>query len=77
MLLSSSRFVIMEAIVPPVTLYTRPGCCLCDEMKAGLERRGYTVNEVNIDLDPELKRKYGVDIPVAVVDGKVIAKHRL
>jgi len=61
----------------PVTLYTRPGCGLCDEMKAALEERGYEVREVNIDLDPELERKYGWDIPVAVRDGKVLAKHRL
>ncbi len=60
-----------------VTLYTRPGCGLCNEMKAGLEQRGYRVEEVNIDLDPELKRKYGRDIPVAVADGREIARHRL
>ncbi len=63
--------------VSPVTLYTRPGCGLCNEMKAELERRGYQVYEVDIDQDPELKRKYGHDIPVAVLDGKVLAKHRL
>jgi len=62
---------------PQVTLYTRPGCGLCERMKAGLEQRGYQVEEVNIDLDPELKRKYGNDIPVAVADGREIARHRL
>lgn len=60
-----------------VTLYTRPGCGLCDEMKAQLEARGHQVREVNIDLDSELERKYGWDIPVAVQDGKILAKHRL
>ena len=63
--------------MPPVTLYTRAGCCLCDEMKAALEQRGYVVVEVDIDADPELKAKYGLDIPVAVQDGKLLAKHRL
>ncbi|MEZ5367450.1 MAG: glutaredoxin family protein [Bryobacterales bacterium] len=63
--------------MPPVTLYTRAGCCLCDEMKAALEQRGYVVIEVDIDADPELKAKYGLDIPVAVQDGKLLAKHRL
>ena len=61
----------------PVSLYTRPGCGLCDEMKAELVKRGYEVYEIDIDLDPELKRKYGFEIPVAVQDGKVLAKHRL
>lgn len=61
-----------------ITLYTRPGCGLCDDMKESLERRGYRVREVNIDHDPELKRKHGWDIPVAVrEDGSLLAKHRL
>lgn len=60
-----------------VTLYTRPGCGLCDAMKAGLEQRGYQVREVNIALDPELKRRYGSVIPVAELDGKEIARGRL
>ena len=62
---------------PLVTLYTRPGCGLCDAMKTALERRGYDVAEVNIDLYLALKRKYGNDIPVAVLDGEEIARHRL
>ena len=61
-----------------VTLYTRPGCGLCGEMKQELLRREYQVREVNIDDDPELKKRYRVDIPVAVLaDGTVLAKHRL
>ncbi len=61
-----------------VTLYTRPGCGLCGEMKQELLRREYQVHEVNIDDDPELKKRYRVDIPVAVLaDGTVLAKHRL
>jgi hypothetical protein len=64
--------------MPVVTLYSRPGCGLCDEMKQELLRRGYQVREVNIDDDPELKKRYRVDIPVAVLaDGTVLAKHRL
>ena len=61
-----------------VTLYTRPGCGLCDEMKAELERRGYRVREVDIDQDEALTRQYGWDIPVVLrEDGSVLAKHRL
>ena len=60
------------------TLYTRPGCSLCDKMKQELLRRGYRLREVNIDEDPELKKRYGVDVPVAVLpDGTLLAKHRL
>ena len=61
-----------------ITLYTRPRCSLCDKMKAGLHDRGFTVREINIDDDPELTRRYGLDIPVAVrADGTLLAKHRL
>ena len=63
--------------MPLVTLYTRAGCGLCDKMKTALQERGYRVDEVDIDCDPELKRKYGLDVPVAYVDGKLLAKHRL
>lgn len=51
-----------------VTLYTRPGCSLCDTMHTALVRLGYRVTEVNIDDDPELTRRYRLDIPVAVRD---------
>jgi glutaredoxin len=61
-----------------VTLYTRPGCGLCDEMKAELVRRGYRVREVDIDRDEALLRRYMFDIPVAVrPDGSELARHRL
>ena len=61
-----------------LTLYTRPGCGLCDEMKAELVRRGHRVHEVDIDQDEALLRQYMLDIPVAVrADGSVLAKHRL
>lgn len=62
----------------PLTLFTRPGCCLCEEMKAELQRRGHTVVEVDIDEDEQLLRRYLLDIPVAVRrDGTVFARHRL
>jgi glutaredoxin len=66
-----------DAGMSVVILYTRLGCGLCDKMKAGLEARGYTVEQVDIDRDPELKRRWGRDIPVAVLDGEILAMHRL
>lgn len=64
--------------MPDALLYTRPGCGLCHEMKEALEARGYRVTEINIDTDRELKKRYGLDIPVATTpDGTLIAKHRL
>jgi glutaredoxin len=64
-----------------VTLYTRPGCHLCEEAKqAMLAARCeglYTLREINIDLDPDLVRRYGWDIPVVHLNGVETFRHRL
>ena len=64
-----------------LTLYSRPGCHLCHEMKAVVHRVAartpLTLEEVNIDTDPALEREYGVEIPVLLIDGRKAAKHRL
>lgn len=64
-----------------VTLYTRPGCHLCDEAKSAiaplLQEFGAQLREVNIDADPVLKDRYGWDIPVIFIGPKKAAKHRV
>ena len=57
-----------------VTLYTRPGCHLCDDARAVVEavcaELGETWTEVDIDGSEELTRTYGEEIPVTLVDGR-------
>lgn len=57
-----------------VTLYSRPGCHLCDDARTVIARvcadLGETFTEVSIDDDPELQRRYGEEIPVTLVDGR-------
>lgn len=64
-----------------LTLYTRPGCHLCDEMKAAIARAGrdepLTLEEVDISTDPALEARYGVEIPVLLVNGRKAAKYRV
>ena len=64
-----------------LTLYTRPGCHLCDEMKAVIARAAQdvplTLDEVDISTDPALEARYGVEIPVLMVDGRKVAKYRV
>ena len=64
-----------------VTLYTRPGCHLCEEAKRAILAAGcaaqYSLQEINIDLDPALTRRYGWDIPVLLINGVETFKHRL
>ncbi|MDT7602703.1 MAG: hypothetical protein QOF61_700 [Acidobacteriota bacterium] len=64
-----------------VVIYTRPGCHLCEEAKAEIARADctelFTLQEINIDADPELVRRYGDDIPVVTINGAHAFKHRL
>ena len=62
-------------------LYTRAGCGLCDELVADaqpiVERHGAVIRRVDIDQDRDLRRRYGWDIPVLLLDGEEICRHRL
>ena len=64
-----------------LTLYSRPGCHLCDEMKAVVQHVARTVplelKEIDISSDPALEAEYGLEIPVLLVDGKKAAKYRI
>ena len=64
-----------------VIVYSRPGCHLCDEAKAVIENSHssdhYTLEEVNIESDDELLRKYKYDIPVILIDGQEAFRHRV
>lgn len=64
-----------------VTIYSRQGCHLCDQMKAVVERVGRSVaiavEEVDVSTDPALEARYGSDIPVLLVGGTKAAKYRV
>ena len=52
-----------------LVLYGRPGCHLCDEARAVLERIGHPFEEVDIEADDELLARYLERIPVIALDG--------
>ena len=65
-----------------LTLYSRPGCHLCDEMKeivACRRARSWAARsrEVDISGDPELEARYGTEIPVLLVNGRKAFKYRV
>ena len=64
-----------------VIIYSRPGCHLCDDAKAAITSAGcgdeFTLEEVNIESDEELLRKYKYDIPVIAIDGVERFIHRV
>jgi glutathione S-transferase len=57
-----------------VTLYGKPGCHLCDDARAVVERvrteHPFELREIDVSLDPQLFREYGERIPVLELDGE-------
>ena len=63
----------MSAAAPRVTLYTKPGCHLCDDARVVVEAVCGELGEAYVEVDvlafAELLRRYGEEIPVTLVDG--------
>ena len=64
-----------------LTIYSRPGCHLCEEAKARmaplLKEFGARLTEINIDEDAELRARYDYDVPVIFLAARKVAKHRV
>lgn len=64
-----------------VTIYSRPGCHLCEEAKLQiaplLAEFGARLTEINIDEDPALRALYDYDVPVIFLGARKAAKHRV
>ena len=70
--------------MPPsrLTVVHRHDCALCEEMLAELEKLGRSIalppiEVVDVDADPLLLRRHGLDVPVLLLDGAVVCRHRL
>ncbi|MFB9994288.1 glutaredoxin family protein [Deinococcus oregonensis] len=69
-----SGFNLSELTLPELTLYSRPGCHLCEQAHAHLLALDYRFTEVDITGKAELERLYGNDIPVLVAGNRVLLK---
>jgi glutaredoxin len=61
-----------------ITIYSRPGCHLCEEAKSVILASGgrnLTIEEINIDEDPAMRERYQYDIPVVFINGIKAFKH--
>jgi thiol-disulfide isomerase/thioredoxin len=73
----------VPGVVIVLTLYSRPGCHLCEDMKAVVQRVAraaeapVAIEEFDISTDADLEARYGLEIPVLLVDGKKAAKYRV
>jgi len=67
---------------PRLTLVQRRDCALCEEMLGELAALGRStsipvVDVVDVDADALLQRRHGLDVPVLLLDGTVVCRHRL
>jgi predicted thioredoxin/glutaredoxin len=65
-----------------LTVLHRHDCELCERMLEDLAVLGRTitlppVEVVDVDSDPTLRRRHGLDVPVLLLDGTVACRHRL
>ena len=71
----------MPAEKPVVTIFSRPGCHLCDEAKEAIHNSGcdgeFILEEININEDAKLVELYGNDIPVVFINRVKVFKHRV
>ena len=62
-----------------VIIYSRPGCHLCEEAKQAIDgaqcANEYTLEEIDIESDGALLRRYGDDIPVITINGEEAFRH--
>ena len=64
-----------------LTLLSKPGCHLCDEVRMLLGELeplyDFTIEETDITRDSDLFARYRYDIPVLLADGREIARGRI
>jgi hypothetical protein len=68
--------------MPQWTVYSRPGCGLCEELINELAAtlgtdQAARVLVIDVDSDVESKRKYGHRVPVLLADGEFVCAYRL
>jgi glutaredoxin len=64
---------------PVITVYSAPGCHLCEEATATLGAMqaefGFELAELDITTDERLHRAYFERIPVVVIDGEELCEY--
>jgi predicted thioredoxin/glutaredoxin len=65
-----------------LTVVRRRDCELCEHMLAELAALARSIalpplDVVDVDADPELVRRYGLHVPVLLLDGSLVCRHRL
>jgi hypothetical protein len=63
-----------------LVLLSRPGCHLCHDLRQVVERVlpdfAATLTERDVREDPELRARYALEIPVLLLEGRELLRHR-
>jgi glutaredoxin len=58
-----------------LVMYTRSGCHLCAtawiELLEAQKRHGFALSAIDVDSDPQLTARFGEEVPVITLNGKV------
>ncbi|HYJ16889.1 MAG TPA: glutaredoxin family protein [Candidatus Limnocylindria bacterium] len=64
-----------------LTLYSRKDCCLCDAMKAVIDKVAANlpleIDEIDIDGSSETREKFADQVPLLFIDGRKAFKYRV
>lgn len=62
----------MDAPLPPLLLYSRQGCCLCEGLEQKLRALSPAppLTVVDVDDDPALQARFGLEVPVLLVSAE-------
>jgi hypothetical protein len=65
-----------------LVLLTRPGCGLCEDLNDEVRQLGRhheipDLTTLDVDSNVELRRRYGLNIPVLLLDGAEVCRHHL
>ena len=66
--------------LPQITVYSRPGCHLCEVLLESLlprVRGRAAIDVIDIDSRPEYQEDYGLRIPVVELDGQFVCQYTL
>jgi hypothetical protein len=65
---------------PVLVLLSRPGCHLCEELREAVERVipefGAVLEERDVRADPEVSRRYALEVPVLMLGAEEVLRHR-
>ena len=71
---SPSPSATPPAATASLLLLTRRGCCLCEGLEEKLRLLALPLERRDVDADPALQARYGLEVPVLLADGRELPR---